>query len=85
MYISMLTFIHTLNTKDLIKKFVKMIASDYPKKQFVIEHDGIIRFTISVDDIIIYQGDHYDVEMMMQEGTYIFKDLLLSKIKQLEE
>ncbi|MGN1343976.1 MAG: hypothetical protein ACI4U3_05310 [Traorella sp.] len=74
-------FVGNLNTKELIKKFVEMVASDYPDKQFVIEHDGIIRFSVSCDDVIIFEGDHYDVESMMQEGTYVFRDLLLEKIK----
>ena len=67
----------SLDTVDLIKFFVKMLAQDYPKNQYVIEHDGIITFTVKCNDRVIYQGNHYDVEEMMKEGTYVFLQTLI--------
>lgn len=61
-----------LDTVDLIKFFVKMMADNYPNNQFVIEHDGIITFTVKCNDKLIFEGNHYDVEEMLEKGTYVF-------------
>ena len=71
------------NTLELIKFFVNMIANDHKDKEFMIEHDGIITFNIKCDNKIIYTGTHYDVERMLQEGTYVFRDRLLDSIIQM--
>lgn len=76
-------YIGNLSTKELIKKNVATVAYKYPDRQFVIEHDGIIRFTVTCDGQLIYQGDHYDVERMFQEGPSVFEDLLKDVIQQI--
>lgn len=63
-------------TLELIELFVKMIADEYKNKEFILEHDGIITFSIKCNNEVIYSGNHYDVEKMLQEGTYVFKDKL---------
>lgn len=70
-------------TEDTIIKLVKEVAKHYPNKKFIIEHDGIIKFTIKCDDQIIYIGDHYDIENMLKEGTYLFSNQLISRIKEI--
>ena len=70
------------NTLELIKFFVNMIANNHKDKEFIIEHDGIITFSIKCNNKIIYTGTHYDVERMLQEGTYVFKNELLKYLKE---
>ena len=70
-------------TEETIIKLVKEVEKNYPNKKFVIEHDGIIKFTIKCDDQIIYIGDHYEIEKMLQEGTYLFSHQLITRIKEI--
>lgn len=71
------------STEDTIIKLVNEVARNYPNKKFVIEHDGIIKFSVKCDDQIIYIGDHYEIENMLKEGTYIFSNQLISRIEQI--
>lgn len=73
----------TESTDETIIRLIKEIAQNYPNKTFVIEHDGIIQFTVKCDDQIIYVGDHYDVENMLKESTYLFSEHLISKIEEI--
>lgn len=65
-----------LETFELIEFFVKMVAGEHKEKEFILEHDGIITFNIKYNNEVIYKGNHYDVEKMLQEGTYVFRDKL---------
>lgn len=71
------------STEDTIVRLVKEVEKKYPNKKFIIEHDGIIKFTIICDDHVIYIGDHYEIENMLKEGTYIFSNQLISRIKEI--
>ena len=73
-------FVPNASTFELIKTFVNWVAEKHKDKKFVIEHDGIITFSVKCDNEVIFSGTHYDVESMLQESIYTFKDLLLSKI-----
>ena len=74
-------FICNASTLECIEFFVRIISEKYPDKKFMIEHDGIITFSVLCDNEIIYTGTHYDVESMLQEGCYTFRDKLLNIIK----
>lgn len=69
------------STLECIQVIVTMVSDKYPDKEFIIEHDGIIAFSIKCDNKIIYTGTHYDVEDMLQEGCYVFRDKLLENIE----
>ena len=73
----------TESTDETVIRLIKEIAQNYPNKTFIIEHDGIIKFTVTCDNQIIYIGDHYDVENMLKKGTYLFSDQLISRIKEI--
>lgn len=70
-------------TEETIIRLVNDVAKQYQEKTFTIEHDGIIKFTVKCDNQIIYNGDHYEIENMLKEGTYVFSNQLLSKIKEI--
>lgn len=71
------------STEDTIIKLVTEVEKKYPNKKFVIEHDGIIKFKVKCDEQIIYIGDHYDIEKMLEEGTYVFSKQLIERIKEI--
>lgn len=71
------------STEEVILNLIQEIEKQYPNRRFLIEHDGIIKFTVKCDDQIIYIGDHYVVEKMLEKGTYIFSNQLVSRIKEM--
>lgn len=71
------------STEECIYKLVKEVANQYPDKQFEIEHDGIIKFSVKYENQVIYTGDHYDIEKMLEKGTYVFSNHLNQKIQEL--
>lgn len=73
-------FMQRCSTVEYIERTVEEIAKQYSNSYFLVDHDGIIRFTISCDDRIIYEGDHYQIESMLARGTSVFYDELILRL-----
>lgn len=70
-----------LETIELVQIFVDMIAEKHPNKQFSIHYDGIYTVVVKYDDKIIYDGNVVEIENMLQKGTYVFRDKILTNVK----
>lgn len=72
-----------LTTIELVEIFVDMVAEEYPDKQFDIQYDGIYSIVVKCDNSNLYDGNVVEIEKMLQEGMYVFRDRMSERMKEI--
>lgn len=76
--------IQGVDTIELVELFVDVVAKEYPDKRFIIQYDGgIYSIMVKCDNNILYEGNVVEIEKMLQEGKYVFRDKMREKMKQI--